>query len=880
MDCGPAALKALLEGFGVQVSYGRLREACQTDVDGTSIDTLEEVALQLGLDAEQVVLPADHLFVPEAHALPALLVVRLPNGFTHFVVVWSVVAGRVQVMDPAGGRRWTTPRRLLDEVYRHAMPVPVDAWREWAGSEEAAQTLGTQLCALGAPRGEAEAAVAAALADPGWRKVAALDAAARMGAALVRSGAVASGAAAWRLVGVLAARAGTPEGDAEGLVPDVYWTVRPLPPDEEGERLRLAGAVLVRIKGLRAPGAEDGTVRPLPPDLVAALEAPPARPARALWALVQREGWPLVAAGLLGSALAALGLWVQALVFRGLVDLGRMLGSARERLGAVAVALALSGVLLMLELPVASALRRLGRGLEVRLRLAFLEALPRLNDRYFSSRPTSDMANRAHEVHILRQLPELAGRAARAGFGALATAAGLWWLAPDSRGLVALLLLGSLGVPLLWQPWLTQWDMRVRTHAGGLSRFYLDALLGLMAIRTHGAERSMRREHEGLLVEWAHAARGFNVLAVLAEAAQSLTGFGLAAAVIADHVATVGPGGGLLLVAYWALALPALGQEFGQVARMYPSVRNVALRLLEPLGASDLAAPPPGEAPREAPPPDAPSSGMAISLQGVTVRASGHTLLSGLSLDLPAGSHVAIVGPSGAGKSSFAGLLLGWHRAAEGEVRVDGRTLDEAELERRLPEVAWVDPAAQLWNRTLLSNLQYGAPDAQGAAVGEVLHRAELVSLLEHLPDGLQTPLGEGGSLVSGGEGQRVRLGRAMLRPKARLVILDEPFRGLDRERRHALLLRARTLWKDATLLCITHDVQETLAFDRVLVIEGGQVVEDDAPTALAAREGSRYRALQEAEGLAREALWGAPGWTRVALDAGRLESDSERKAS
>ena len=61
MDCGPAALKSLLEGFGIPVNYGRLREACQTGVDGTSIDTIEEVANQLGLQAEQIVLPADHV---------------------------------------------------------------------------------------------------------------------------------------------------------------------------------------------------------------------------------------------------------------------------------------------------------------------------------------------------------------------------------------------------------------------------------------------------------------------------------------------------------------------------------------------------------------------------------------------------------------------------------------------------------------------------------------------------------------------------------------------------------------------------------------------------------------------------------------------------
>src|SRR5580658_3443713 len=81
MDCGPAALKCLLEGFGISVSYGRLREACQTDVDGTSIDTLEEIAGQLGLDAEQVMIPVDHVLIDEAGAPPAIVIVRAPSGF-------------------------------------------------------------------------------------------------------------------------------------------------------------------------------------------------------------------------------------------------------------------------------------------------------------------------------------------------------------------------------------------------------------------------------------------------------------------------------------------------------------------------------------------------------------------------------------------------------------------------------------------------------------------------------------------------------------------------------------------------------------------------------------------------------------------------------
>jgi ATP-binding cassette subfamily B protein len=108
-----------------------------------------------------------------------------------------------------------------------------------------------------------------------------------------------------------------------------------------------------------------------------------------------------------------------------------------------------------------------------------------------------------------------------------------------------------------------------------------------------------------------------------------------------------------------------------------------------------------------------------------------------------------------------------------------------------------------------------------------------------------------------------------MLRPRSRLVVLDEPFRGLDRDKRRQLMARARELWKDATLLCVTHDVEETRAFDRVLVVHEGRIVEDAAPGQLAARPGSRYRALLEAERKANESVWRGRGWRRIELRAG-----------
>jgi ABC-type bacteriocin/lantibiotic exporter with double-glycine peptidase domain len=96
VDCGPASLTALLGGFGRRISYGRLREACQTSIDGTSIDALEDLANRLGLKAEQIILPADHVALAEAAALPAIAIVKTPAGFTHFVVVWRRHGNKLQ----------------------------------------------------------------------------------------------------------------------------------------------------------------------------------------------------------------------------------------------------------------------------------------------------------------------------------------------------------------------------------------------------------------------------------------------------------------------------------------------------------------------------------------------------------------------------------------------------------------------------------------------------------------------------------------------------------------------------------------------------------------------------------------------------------------
>jgi len=879
MDCGPASLKCLLEGFGVRASYGRLREACQTDVDGTSIDTIEDIACQLGLDAEQVMLPVDHVLLPQASALPAIAVVRLPNGFTHFVVLWRRHGPIVQVMDPASGRRWITCRRFEQDLYVHEATVPVSAWREWAAGSQARATLRRRLEMDGVSGPAVSRILESAQAAPGWRELAAADAAARITNALVRSDGVTRGAEATRVFERMYARALEPDSGDTPFIPRRHWSAWPAPADTKNDdQVVFRGAVLISVRGLRAaPSRASGTEMsaPLSPELVAALDDPPVKPWRTLIDLVRADGTLAPAVLLTALAVAAAGVIVEALLFRGLFDIGSHLELSGQRASAVLALCTLVGALLLIEFPVAASGLRLGRRLEARLRIAFLQKIPRLGDRYFHSRPASDMAERSHSIHQIRLLPDLGAQFARALFELLLTAAAIAWIDPAGASIAGLSTVAALSLPLLVQPVLQERDLRVRTQAGALGRFYLDAFLGLVAVRTHGAEAAMRREHEGLLVEWARAGFGLQRVVVAVEGAQLSVGFGLAGWLVLDRLGSgVAPGAALLL-AYWALNLPILGQELAHIAWQYPGHRNLMLRLLEPLGALGESTVQSLEVQTPNPASSAsrfePTQGVAVSFEGVSVRAAGHEILHDVRLTIPAGSHVAIVGASGAGKSSLVGLLLGWHRPAMGRLLVDDRALDGPALDRLRRETAWVDPAVHLWNRSLLENLQYGGRDGSTDSIGSAIDAADLREVLERMPDGLQTPLGESGGSISGGEGQRVRLARAVMRRNARLIILDEPFRGLEHNRRRSLLERTRRLWRAATLLCITHDVHETLAFDRVLVIADGRVIEDGRPSALAAQAGSRYRTMLDAEETIREGLWKGAGWRELTLDHGEL---------
>jgi ATP-binding cassette subfamily B protein len=457
----------------------------------------------------------------------------------------------------------------------------------------------------------------------------------------------------------------------------------------------------------------------------------------------------------------------------------------------------------------------------------------------------------------VRELPPLVVRALRATVEIVVTTAALIWLVPSAAPLAIGLAIAVIAPPFVALGAMAERELRVHTHAGALSRYYHDALCGTLPARASAVEPALRREHEHLLVEWSRAARAEQRLANTVAGIQGVLGLAGAIALVFTCARQGGAPASLLLVAYWVLAIPATGALLTDSLRAIPHYRSTLLRLLEPLGALEHAAGDAGPTPAGA---------AAVELDGVSVVVGGHEILHDIALAIAPGEHVAVVGLSGGGKTTLLGLLLGWSKPSAGAIRVDGRVLDDAGITALRATTAWVDPDVTLWNESLASNLRYGAPNAD---IGALVAEADLESMLARLSEGLATRLGEAGGLVSGGEGQRVRLGRGFGRPAPRLVVLDEPCRGLDRGVRVKLLAAARRRWAASTLLCATHDLAETAAFPRVIVIEGGRIVEDGAPDELAARAGARYAELLAHE---RRALATWQHWKRIQIVDGRVE--------
>ncbi len=216
--------------------------------------------------------------------------------------------------------------------------------------------------------------------------------------------------------------------------------------------------------------------------------------------------------------------------------------------------------------------------------------------------------------------------------------------------------------------------------------------------------------------------------------------------------------------------------------------------------------------------------------------------LAGVSLDVPAGSSLALVGETGSGKSTIASLIARLHDPTSGRVTIDGVDIREISLTRLAEIVGVVSQETYLLHTTIRENLRYAKPDATDEEIVAAARAAQIHDLIAALPDGYDTMVGSRGHRFSGGEKQRIAIARTLLR-NPRILVLDEATSALDNETERAVQRAFDALSVGRTTVTIAHRLSTVRNADQIAVIDHGRILESGTHDSLV-NEGGRYAAL------------------------------------
>jgi subfamily B ATP-binding cassette protein MsbA len=223
--------------------------------------------------------------------------------------------------------------------------------------------------------------------------------------------------------------------------------------------------------------------------------------------------------------------------------------------------------------------------------------------------------------------------------------------------------------------------------------------------------------------------------------------------------------------------------------------------------------------------------------------------LDGISLDIQPGKTLALVGASGGGKSTFVNLVTRFYAPESGQILLDGVPYPEITLSSLRAQLGMVSQNVVLFDDTLAANIAYGAEQIDMARLNAAIDAAHLRSVVDGLPEGVHTPIGENGMRLSGGQRQRVAIARAIYKD-APILILDEATSALDNESERAVQAALETLMAGRTTLVIAHRLSTIERADCIAVMDRGRVVETGTHTELLARGGmyAKLYRLQFAE--------------------------------
>jgi len=481
------------------------------------------------------------------------------------------------------------------------------------------------------------------------------------------------------------------------------------------------------------------------------------------------------------------------------------------------------------------------------MRIALFDKLDKLAPAYLVRRRTGDLMGIAtQDVELVEYF--FAHTVAPAFVAMLVPALVLATLAWADIWLAVALLPFLLTVGL--SPWLMRGRVdrlgsQAREAAGELAAHAVDSIQGLGEVVSNRQERR-RAEDLDRLTDWHIRLRlpFFRELTAQHSILEVLTGLGgLAVVTVGALRASTGAidSGLLPLLTLLALAAFLPVSEIAQIGRQLADTlgatrRVYAIETERPTVEDGLGVTEPGTK----------ASGATLSVEGAVFRYPGTSrpVLADVSFQAAPGETVALVGPSGAGKTTTAQLLMRFWDPEAGQIRLDGHDLRDYGLDQLRERVALVAQDTYLFNDTLEANIRMARPDASVADLRAAVEHAALGDLVDMLPDGLATSVGERGASLSGGQRQRVAIARAFLKD-APLLILDEATSHLDAVNERLVRGALDRLQRGRTTVVIAHRLSTVREADRIVVLDQGRVVETGRHADLTARRGLYARLVR-----------------------------------
>jgi ATP-binding cassette subfamily B protein len=484
------------------------------------------------------------------------------------------------------------------------------------------------------------------------------------------------------------------------------------------------------------------------------------------------------------------------------------------------------------------------------MRLALFRHLQRLSPRFYARMPLGQIASRINSD--ISEIQRVAAEVALSWVGSVVFLAGAIAILIALDPLLFAVSIAVLPLSLLalvrYRRRLEDSIAVVRDRSAGIGTFLIEALQGMRLVVTHNAqdrEAARFRERNDGFVDALMRMRRLTYLSGGVPGLLLSVGSGAVLLVggwrVIDGRITMGT-----LVAFIAYQMRLLGPVqslmglYASVATARVSLRRVHEILDTPPEVTEMDAATPLPAVRG-----------DVVLDDVTFTFDrGAPVLDRVSLTIPAGERVAIVGASGGGKSTIADLLVRQLDPTGGRILLDGRDLRELRLTDVRRHMVVVEQDPFIFNTSVAENIRYARPDAGAADVDAAARAAGLAELIDRLPQGIDTPVGERGRALSAGERQRLAIARAFLADPA-VLVLDEATGSVDPAMEAQVVSGYEAVMRGRTTIVISHRLEPARRADRVVVLDRGRIVEDGSADSLMARGGAfaeLFGVLQPAE--------------------------------